>query len=438
MASFNDKFIPRDANLRQYATDRQWEVLETYWREGSAPKAVRALGLKHKSSVSQALKAVLKRAARAGYMPQHPNFNIPGGVPDGYKLWGQTPLVNADGTLSKRWDKTRLEGMDPAEARSLPDPKRTVKLATLTDNEGRVIQQWNTEKPEDVARETAWADYARALAVDLPRLEPVAAPAGLCDDLCVGIPVGDLHAGLLAWHEENGGANYDLEECERLFMGAIDRLIEATPAAAIGVLAVLGDFSHYDSLKPVTPAHGNQLDADSRPAKMVRVALRLLRYAAEAMRRRYGLVHIIFSAGNHDPYTAIFMREALATIYEDEPRVTVDTSPRLYHYYVFGLNLLGVHHGDKTKLQDLPLIMAADRREEWGRTRYRYWWTGHVHHDQVKDIQGVRCESFRVLPPPDAWADGAGYRSMRDIKAIVFHKEYGEVARHTVNPEMLL
>jgi hypothetical protein len=82
--------------------------------------------------------------------------------------------------------------------------------------------------------------------------------------------------------------------------------------------------------------------------------------------------------------------------------------------------------------------MATDRREDWGKTRYRYWWTGHVHHDQVKDIQGVKCESFRVLPPADAWADGAGYRSMRDIKAIVFHKEYGEVARHTVNPEMLL
>jgi len=82
--------------------------------------------------------------------------------------------------------------------------------------------------------------------------------------------------------------------------------------------------------------------------------------------------------------------------------------------------------------------MAVDRAEEWGKAEYRYIWTGHIHSDNVKDFRGVRWESFRILAPPDAWAASKGYRSMQDMKAIVLHREYGEVARHIVNPAMLV
>jgi hypothetical protein len=85
----------------------------------------------------------------------------------------------------------------------------------------------------------------------------------------------------------------------------------------------------------------------------------------------------------------------------------------------------------------LPLIMATDQPEKWGQSEYRYWWTGHVHHDQVKDYEGCRVESFRILAPADAWAANHGYRAASDMKAIILHKDYGEVARHVVNPAML-
>ena len=55
----------------------------------------------------------------------------------------------------------------------------------------------------------------------------------------------------------------------------------------------------------------------------------------------------------------------------------------------------------------------------------------------MKDFTGCKVESFRILAPKDAWAAEKGYRAQQDMKAIILHKDYGEVARHIVNPEML-
>src|SRR5690606_12482336 len=113
-------------------------------------------------------------------------------------------------------------------------------------------------------------------------------------------------------------------------------------------------------------------------------------------------LHVIVVAGNHDESTAVVFREMLAGHYETEPRVTVDVSPSKFHYFRFGKNLQGYTHGDGIKLERLPLIMATDRPEDWGATRHRSWITGHVHHDQCKDVQGVKVESVRVIPPTGA------------------------------------
>ena len=54
-----------------------------------------------------------------------------------------------------------------------------------------------------------------------------------------------------------------------------------------------------------------------------------------------------------------------------------------------------------------------------------------------RTIRACRVESFRVLAPNDAWAENKGYRPQRDMKAIILHRDFGEVARHIVNPNML-
>jgi hypothetical protein len=141
--------------------------------------------------------------------------------------------------------------------------------------------------------------------------------------------------------------------------------------------------------------------------------------------------------GNHDDHTSIMLSIALAQFYEREPRVTIDTSPEPFHWYRFGKVLIGVHHGDKTKTTNLLGVMACDRAKDWGETLHRYFYIGHVHHDSLKELPGVTVESFRTLAGRDAWHHGQGYRSGRDMKLDIIHREYGKINRYIIGIEQI-
>jgi hypothetical protein len=216
-------------------------------------------------------------------------------------------------------------------------------------------------------------------------------------------------------------------------------LVACSPSDVDALVVFLGDFLHYDGFDAVTPTNRNLLDADGRFPKMFEAGLRLMRRTIELAAGKHNLVRVIVEIGNHDTSMAVVLAHCLAALYENVDRISIDTSPRHFHYHEFGKVAIGVHHGHgrAAKAEHLPLIMAADRPDMWGRTRYRYWLTGHVHHQSVKDYAGCSVESFRILPPADAYAANEGYRAPRDMKAIVYHREFGEVGRNVVNPSML-
>lgn len=339
----------------------------------------------------------VKQAAERGFLLPDTNAE----VPDGYKIKGTSSLykTDEDGRVTKtiEWVKTQV------------DADRQEELAKIA---------------------------VENLVKDVPPREPIETSGEHSDQLMTCYPVGDHHFGMLAWEQDAGG-DYDLEIGEKLLCGAMDYLVDASPACENAAIVLLGDFLHYDSMKAETPTHGHHLDADSRPAKMIDVAMRSIEHLIRAALRKHSKVRLIISIGNHDLYSTLWLQRAFAMAYRNEPRLKVNKSPSNFHFLRHGKCLVGVHHGHRVKMQSLPLLMATDAKEDWGQTDYRYWWTGHVHHDQVKDYEGVRCESFRILPPADEHAHSSGYRSGRDMKAIVLHSEFGEVARYLVNPAML-
>lgn len=393
------KFI-LDPGLEPFATPRQWELLKAAEEHGSERAAAEALGL-NKNSVNQAKKAVLDKAASKGYAPSYDYTKV---VPDGFRLRGVSSYYGKDGELRGQWVKSERD----------------------------------RERQQEI-----FDAIIAGLSGQLEKAEPIAGPdpALLNDDLLACYPVGDLHLGMLSWGQETG-ADFDLKIGKRLMNQATDYLVGSAPPSQQALVVFLGDFLHYDSMIPVTPTAKNQLDSDSRPAKMIRAGVGCMRYAVEAAARKHGVVHVIAQPGNHDPFSTLFLIECLRNIYENDPRITVDDSPSHYHYFRFGKNLIGVTHGDTIKMQQLPLIMAADRPEDWGQTEHRTWWTGHIHHAKTQaavsshDFTGCTAESFAVLGPEDAWAHKKGYRAKRRQQSIILHREYGEFARHTVNPEM--
>lgn len=309
--------------------------------------------------------------------------------------------------------------------------------STLYDKDGAVRLTWVKEDHKREAIAALAAEIVEGFRTELPRSEYILPEAMPLSDLLTVYPVGDHHLGMLSWAEETG-ASYDIKIGEQLLRGAIARLTSRAPAGSSGLLIFLGDFLHYDSLEAVTPKNRNPLDTDSRFHKIARSAIALMRVSITLCLERHSHVHVIVEPGNHDPCSSILLMEALGMHYENELRVTVDTTPGKFHYYHFGKVLIGTHHGDTVrKMADLPGIMATDRPLAWGSSSHRMWITGHIHKDSVLDAPGCRVESVRILPPSDAWAHTQGYRPTRDMKAIVFHKEHGEIERYVVNPKMV-
>lgn len=316
------------------------------------------------------------------------------------------------------------------------NPLYNVKgTSTLYDADGRVKQKW-VKTDKDKSPETARLIF-EAMKDRLPKLKPVLPSKGsFADEMLSVIPFGDPHIGLYSWAEETGD-DFDLTIAERDLCTAVDRLVNTAPDTRHCLIANLGDYFHADNMDGETWRSGHKLDVDSRWAKVLRVGLKAMRQCIQSALAKHETVTVINAIGNHDDHSSLFLSIALSHIYEDEPRVIINDLPRAVHFHQFGRVMLAVTHGHSIKMAQLPLVSATEEPEMWGRTRFRYGLTGHIHHDSMKEYNGMKVESFRTLSARDAYAASHGYRSGRDMKCLVFHRDFGEVERHTVSIEML-
>jgi hypothetical protein len=366
------------------------DLIEAVKAHGSHRKAAKELGL-HPSSIDRRM----KRLAMRGFSPEHDMTRL---VPEPYLVKGVSTLYNEEGQIAAQWVKTKLD--DEVRYRLLE---------------------------EAVA---AMAEPIRGLA------EPIAKPHGSFDNLASAYLIGDAHFGLYAWGEE-AGEDFNTDIAAKDLRAAIDNLVDAAPPSETGILVDVGDFLHADNRSNMTPASGNLLDVDTRYQRVIRIAMMALRYCVARMLQKHKKVKVIITPGNHNPDSAGWMALTLAMFYESEPRVEVDTTPGKYFYHRFGNCLIGVTHGDRIKLADLPSIMATDRAKDWGETSHRYFWTGHIHHTKHQEFRGCFVESFNTLAASDAWHKDSGYRSVRQMQRIDVDPEHGIVARGICNIGMI-
>ena len=95
--------------------------------------------------------------------------------------------------------------------------------------------------------------------------------------------------------------------------------------------------------------------------------------------------------------------------------------------------MFAAHHGDKAKAERLVMHMAHQWSEEWGRTKWRYYFTGHLHHAKLQDIGGVQVEQLRAVSSRDSYASSHGYVGAPQMQAITYHRRDGESSRVKVS-----
>lgn len=382
-----------DEGLKQFATERQAEIIDAYNEHGSIRKAARALNI-HAGTVQDLISKVKRRAAKQGYSPQHDLTKI---APDPFVVRGYSNYYDKDGKLRGQWLKTRVDD----------DKLQQIMLETI-----------------------------EAMKEEIPRVSMTNYQPHGNENLLNCYVITDYHLGMLSWDEETGD-NWDVNIAEQMIIRWFSQAITQSPDADTAVFAQLSDFLHFDGMDAVTPQSKHLLDVDTRFAKVVRSAIRILRTIIDMLLQKHQHVHVKMLDANHDPVSQIWLREWFSVFYELEPRVSIDTSPNPYNAYEFGKVALYFHHGHKRNVSNVSDIFVSKFREMYGRTKYAYAHLGHLHSINVKENNMMIVEQHRTLAAPDAYAARGGWLSGRDAKCITYHKDYGEVSRLTINSDML-
>lgn len=341
--------------------------------------------------------------------------------------------------IVNRIKKMRTNGMLPLDSGNYVSPGELLKgSSTLYDEDGNIKLQWVKSDVEKQTYLNVLKELVDDYATNLPQFEKKPYEVThTSEDLMAVYPLGDPHIGMKAYKEE-AGENWDLEKAQQVFCGIFDRLVKTTPSCDRAVIVNLGDYFHRDNVAGVTERHRHSLDTSGNYSMMVDTGLKIILQMINSALEHHKTVEVITAIGNHDDTGAMFLKAALKHMYAKEPRVIIDESQSVFSYFQHGKCFFGVHHGHTCKAPKLPLVMATDKPEEWGSSKHRYWLTGHIHHDTKTEYSGCIVESFRTLAAKDNYAHAGGYRAGQDSKALVIHKDYGEMERHTINIAQLL
>lgn len=384
-----------DPRLAEWATPQQLKYLHAVNEHGSGSKAGKALGVS-KQSVNDSLQRLKQHAVRQGYSPVH--------------------------------DMTR----------PVPDGFGVARISTNYDEHGQVKQQWVIGTPDKGRQEEIFRASMDAMMAELPRVARTKAPKHTDANLVNVYTLTDSHVGMLAWEKENLDGNWDLAIAERVLTGCFEHMVQSSLKAKVGIVAQLGDWLHSDGLAAVTPTSGHLLEQDGRFPKVVRAAIRILRRMVDFALLHHDIVVVLMAEGNHDLASSVWLRAMFQALYENEPRVQVIDSELPYYVYQHGQTMLAWHHGHLKKNDQLPILFASQFPAMWGSTSKRYAHCGHRHHVEEKEHSGMKVIQHSTLAQRDAYASRGGWMSERECTAITYHNQWGQVARNTITPEMLM
>lgn len=327
-------------------------------------------------------------------------------------------------------------GYDPANDRDYNNPENhpvagystLVRHKSANDSSTGKVLEWvktRVDVREQMDAATAMLDTMISDIKPLPVI-PYRNKVATTDQFTV-IPIGDPHIGLMTWSKEVG-EDWDIKIADRVYRKVFKRLLSNLPDTEECILVNTGDFFHADNIQGETSRSKHKLDLDGRHGKWLDAGFVVIRMFIDACLRKYKKVEFINVPGNHDDILGRAIGSYVWQLYRDNPRITVQKGDSPFQYVKRGKVLLGFAHGHTCKLSSLPGKMADDQFKLWGKTTYRHWITGHVHHNswtQFKEHPGCKVETVGIIPPKDAYAHGGAYGAARGIQGIIFDKKIG-------------
>lgn len=237
----------------------------------------------------------------------------------------------------------------------------------------------------------------------------------------------DFHYGRLSSLIETFDATSPAEQEKLLFeaLYEIFEKIEGFGTAEKLYITVGGDFINSDNSKSTT-TNGTQQDSLPSHAELLVGSGFLMVKIIDFSRQYFQQVELIPTPGNHDRDSTVSLFMFLYAWYKNADDVFcngLDLKPRQYRTY--NNTLIAFLHGDGSKVNDWPIIMANEASEMWGKTKHRILVQGHHHHRINQDLKGVQRIQVPSMASEDRYSTLHGYQSKKGLSIIVIDSKRG-------------
>lgn len=256
----------------------------------------------------------------------------------------------------------------------------------------------------------------------------------------------DLHIGKLGWAGEVG-ENYDTKIARARFLDAITTLLKRAKGFTYNkiMFPIGNDFFNSDNQFNTT-TKGTPQDEDLRWQKTWDVAIELLVDAIMLLKATGVPIEIPVISGNHDQERMKYMGSVIDAWFRNDDQVNVNNSAKVRKYYEWGQVMLAYTHGNEEKENSLPMLMAVEQKEMWGRTNYHEWHLGHFHKKRnlkftvldkaqlLNEELGVTVRYLSSLSGTEEWHYKKGYiGSQKAGEAFIWNDKSGMVGHLNFN-----
>lgn len=347
--------------------------------------------------------------------------------------------LDSKGNITSQSVKERAE---PGDENYVDTSEWDVKMVTTAIKDGEVVQQWPRHFPP--ANSETYTDRLISRLETLPTFPRISNASATMDNSLASLAnlyvLSDAHIGMLSWGQETG-ADWDLKIAQDMLVKAFQAMVMRSAPAGKAIVVLLGDWFHYDGLHSITPTSGNILDADSRPGRMVDVAIDVAIALVHFALEHHEKVELLIAEGNHDLMTSMITRKMFKRLFSDNERLHILDHEAPFYAMRHGDCFLGFHHGHLKgvkKPDELINVFSHDFADIWGgRNSKRYIHTGDKHFVYEDGSRGTIIKQHPTIAARDAWAARNGFLNMRFAKSESYHERWGEVGGYRVSPEMV-
>lgn len=241
------------------------------------------------------------------------------------------------------------------------------------------------------------------------------------------IPLMDVHFNKFTEERITGSESNHKETYENVINTVNDFLYRAKGKNIKKIVFPIGqDYFNTDN-KQGTTERGTPQQNDLPHDLMFEKGVDLLHECIELC-REVAPVDVMYVDGNHDSSISYYATSALNRAYKfaGVNDITFDILPKR-KYVRFGKCLIGYTHGNKERKRiETENIMQKERRKDWGECLYFEWHMGHVHHEDVKEIGGIKYRKINSITSTDNWHYESGYiGALRMAQAFLWHEDFG-------------